>query len=722
MSRKTKPRHEERKKTGRRGKRDRRAVRLSPALIRRILSETDGRSLSWHKLCSQLGIRQEDKACKELDALIRQLERQGEIKRQGRKLALVDNHTWVGTVSAHPDGFGFVDTPDREKGIFLPREEMRGLMHGDKVEVRIIRRRGRESGELVRIIEHAPSTIVARISRQGDMILAEPRSRRMPQAIRVRKEHVGRANDGDWVRLSIERGSNPPWGKVKEVLGSKLDPEQLIELVIIEQQLPESFPDAVRKEAESIAADVDPLEHKERLNLMHLPFVTIDGEDARDFDDAIFVAPRGEGFEAWVAIADVAHYVLPGSELDAEALKRGNSYYFPDRVLPMLPESLSNGVCSLNPHVPRLVMAVRLRFDANGICRSTRVHEAIIRSHARLTYGQASRWLEQHDAHAIEDREIRRMLEHALRLHNKLARRRRLRGALDLDVPEVRAVLHEGRLSHMAAGERNVAHHLIEELMLAANTAVAQFFAHQHCPVLYRVHAPPEREAIESLNHFLAPFGVSIPLPKGRGRVRPGDVQRVLEEAEGKPYAHVLHRLVLRSMQQAKYTPSNEGHFGLAYQHYCHFTSPIRRYADLTVHRRLKALIRNLNPDKVQPASKLGEIGEHVSTTERVQQRAEWDIQAMLAALYHQRHVGEEMEAIVSGLSKRRVFVELQPSLAEGSLSLDDLGEEYVLDERAHRLYARHGRGSIGLGDTIRVRLERTDPVRGRIDVSLLER
>ncbi|RMG92595.1 MAG: ribonuclease R [Zetaproteobacteria bacterium] len=686
------------------------------------MSGTEGQALSWHKLCAQLGIRQEDKAYQDVEALIRHMEHQGEIKRQGRKLALVDNHTWVGTVSAHPDGFGFVDTPDREKGIFLPREEMRGLMHGDKVEVRIVRRRGRESGELIRIIEHAPSIIVARITRKGDMILAEPRSRRMPQTIRIRKEHVGQANDGDWVRLSIERGSNPPWGKVKEVIGSKLDPKQLIDLVIIEQQLPESFPAPVQKEAESIAGEVDPLEHKERLNLMHLPFVTIDGEDARDFDDAIFVAPRGEGFEAWVAIADVAHYVLPGSDLDAEALKRGNSYYFPDRVLPMLPESLSNGVCSLNPHVPRLVMAVRLRFDANGICRSTRIHEAVIRSHARLTYGQASRWLEHRDAHAIEDGKIRQMLEHALRLHNKLARRRRLRGALDLDVPEVRAVLHEGRLSHMAAGERNVAHHLIEELMLAANTAVAQFFAHQHCPLLYRVHAPPEREAIESLNHFLAPFGVFIPLPKGKGKVKPGDVQRVLEEAEGKPYAHVLHRLVLRSMQQAKYTPTNEGHFGLAYQHYCHFTSPIRRYADLTVHRRLKALIRNLNPDKVQPASKLAEIGEHVSTTERVQQRAEWDIQAMLAALYHQRHVGEEMQAIVSGLSKRRVFVELQPSLAEGSLSLDDLDGEYLLDERAHRLYARHGRGSIGLGDTIRVRLERTDPVRGRIDVSLLLR
>jgi len=628
--------------------------------------------------------------------------------------------TWVGVVSAHPDGFGFVDVAGRDKGIFLPHEQMHGLMHGDTVEVRIVRKRGRESGELVRIVQPAPATIIAQLRRQGQLILAEPRSRRVPQTIVVRRKDTLDARDGDWVRLDIERGQ-PPHGKVREVLGRSMQPKQLIELLIAEHQLPETFPAPVMREASSLPDRVDPAQWPERTDLRKLPFVTIDGEDARDFDDAICVRPRGEGFEAWVAIADVAEYVPPGSALDHEALARGNSFYFPDRVIPMLPEALSNGLCSLNPRVPRLAMAVRLRFDANGICRSVRIHEAIIESQARLTYTQATAWLEHRDAQAVEQPKLRDMLDHAHRLHLKLAKRRALRGALDLDVPEVRAVLHEGRLSGMVAGERNVAHHLIEELMLAANTAIAEWFERQQCPLLYRVHPAPEREAIESLNRFLAPFGVAIPLPRGKGRLRSAQVQEVLEQAEGKPYAHVLHRLVLRSMQQARYTPDNEGHFGLAYRHYCHFTSPIRRYADLTVHRRLKAMLRGQNPDKVQPSRGLAEIGEHVSRQERIQQRIEWDVQAMLAALYHQKDVGKTMRAVVSGMSKRRLFVELADTLAEGSLALDQLAGEFTLDEDRHRLHARSGAWNIGLGDTIEVRIDAVDPVRGLISVSLTD-
>ena len=627
---------------------------------------------------------------------------------------------WIGIVSAHPDGFGFVDVAERDKGIFIPREEMRELMHGDKVEVRLVHRRGRESGEIVRIIEHAPSIIVAQLVAKQGVIMAEPRSRRMPQAILVRKQDTLDAHDGDWVRLNIQRGSNPPHGKVIEVLGRDMQPEQLIDLIIAEQQLPESFPDAVLHEPAQFAAEVNPRQWPQRTDLRHISFVTIDGADARDFDDAICVHARGEGFEAWVAIADVAEYVRPGSALDKEALARGNSFYFPDRVIPMLPESLSNGLCSINPHVPRLAMAVRLRFDANGICRSTRIYEAIIESRARLTYTQASEWLEQRNSDAVADADIRRMLDDAMRLHHKLAKRRSLRGALDLDVPEVRAVLHEGRLGGMVPGERNIAHHLIEEMMLAANTAVAEWFERQQCPLLYRVHAAPEREAIESLNRFLAPFGVTIPLPRGKGKVKPGDVQDVLERSEGKIYSHVLHRLVLRSMQQAKYTPHNEGHFGLAYRHYCHFTSPIRRYADLTVHRRLKALLRKENPDAVQPADTLAEIGEHVSVQERKQQRTEWDVQAMLAALYHQKDVGKTMLAVISGMSKRRLFVELADTLAEASMPLEALGHEFTLDESMHRLFARHGQASFGLGDTIEVRIDSTDPIRGLINVSFI--
>jgi len=632
--------------------------------------------------------------------------------------------TWTGIVSAHPDGFGFVDVKDKDKGLFLPREEMKTLMHGDVVEVRTSFKRGRESAELIRIVEEAPSILIGQLTLQGGIGLVQPRSRKMPQSILVKTRDAKGAHDGDWVRLQVQRGASPLRGKVLEVLGDDLNPERLIDLIVAEQQLPVEFPAAVLAEANTLADHVSKKDMEGRMDLRHLPFVTIDGADARDFDDAICVLPRGEGFEAWVAIADVAHYVRPGTMLDEEALARGNSFYFPDRVIPMLPEKLSNGLCSLNPDVPRLAMAVRMRFDASGRRRAVQAYDAVIHSQARLTYTQAAKWLDERDEQSVPGTKAREMLDHAARLYRKLDHNRKRRGALDLDVPEVRAVLHEGRVTAMGSDDRNIAHHLIEEMMLAANTAIAEYLESHHCALLYRVHPAPERQAIDSLNEFLAPFGIFVRLPKIRdenNKVRPGDVQFVLEKSGGKPFAHVLHRLVLRSMQQARYTPENEGHFGLAYPVYCHFTSPIRRYADLTVHRRLKAVLRKQSPDKVQPVAELASIGVHVSAQERIQQRAEWDTQAMLAALYHQKDVGQRMPAMISGVTKRRIFVELEATLAEGSLSLDDLGGLFVLDEANHRLHARKGGINYGLGDKIEVVIESTDPVRGLIRVSLAE-
>lgn len=632
--------------------------------------------------------------------------------------------TWTGIVSAHPDGFGFVDVKDKDKGLFLPREEMKSLMHGDVVEVRTTFKRGRESAELIRIIEEAPSILVGQFILQGGVGLVQPRSRKIPQTILVKARDAGGAHDGDWVRLQVQRGASPLRGKVLEVLGDNLNPGRLIDLIVAEQQLPVDFPAPVLAETSHLSDNVSEKDMEGRTDLRHLPFVTIDGADARDFDDAICVLPRGEGFEAWVAIADVAHYVRPGSALDEEAMARGNSFYFPDRVIPMLPEKLSNGLCSLNPDVPRLATAVRMRFDVSGRRRAVQAYEAVIHSRARLTYARAANWLAERDDTAVTEPNVRDMLDHATRLYRILDKQRKRRGALDLDVPEVRAVLHEGKVAAMGSDERNIAHHLIEEMMLAANTAVAEYLENHHCALLYRVHPAPERQAIDSLNEFLAPFGIFVRLPKSKdknNKVRPGDVQFVLEKSEGTPYAHVLHRLVLRSMQQARYTPENEGHFGLAYPVYCHFTSPIRRYADLTVHRRLKAVLRKQDPDKAQPASDLAAIGLHVSVQERKQQRAEWDTQAMLAALYHQKDVGETMPAMISGVTKRRIFVELQPTLAEGSLSVDDLGGLFVLDEANHRLHARKGGINYALGDKVEVIIESTDPVRGLINVSLAD-
>lgn len=636
--------------------------------------------------------------------------------------------SFTGKVSAHPDGFGFVDVEGREKGFFLPHEEMNGLMHGDTVEVRPVRKRGRDSAEVVRIVEHAPTMLVGQFLVQGKIAIVQPRSRKMPQSILIAHGDTAGAHDGDWVRVEINRGAGHLRGKVEEVLGDNLSPSRLIDLIVAEQQLEVEFPPAVTAEANRFSDTV--LESDNiagRKDLRHIPFVTIDGEDARDFDDAICVLPRGEGFEAWVSIADVSHYVLPNSALDKEALARSNSFYFPDRVIPMLPEKLSNGLCSLNPDVARLGMTVRMRFDVNGTRRSIHVYESVIHSQARLTYTQAAAWIEHRDEAAVKKPEIRTMLDDAARLFHKLEKKRKQRGALDLDMPEVRALLKDDVVVDIIASDRNIAHRLIEEMMLAANTAVAEYMDTHDCALLYRIHPAPERQAIETLNEFLAPFGLFVKLPKIKGKdkdtegqqVRPGDVQLVLEQSEGKPFAHVLHRLVLRSMQQAKYTPVNVGHFGLAYDSYAHFTSPIRRYADLIVHRRLKALVRGENPDRVQPVSTLAEIGMQTSIQERKQQRGEWDTQAMLAALFHSKDVGKTMPARIAGLTKRRIFFELEPTLAEGGLNVDDLPGAFELDESGHQLAARRGGAAYHLGDRMDVIIDSTDPVRGQINVRL---
>jgi len=653
-----------------------------------------------------------------------QKKRQGSGKSPWGSVKKKAQQTWTGTVSAHPDGFGFVDVVGVEKGFFLPHEQMNGLMHGDTVEVRAVRNRGRESAEVVRVVEHASAILVGQFLIQGNKAVVQPRSRKIPQNILIAHKETNGAHDGDWVRIEVSRGDGPLRGRVQEVLGDQLTPSKLVDLIIAEQGLDQEFPDKVTAEAKHFSDQVAEKDIHNRKDLRHLPFVTIDGEDARDFDDAICVLPRGDGFETWVAIADVAHYVKAGSALDEEAQQRSNSFYFPDRVIPMLPEKLSNGLCSLNPNVARLAMTVRMRFDANGTRRSIHVYNAVIHSQARLTYTQVAKWLDERDETVIEAPGVCDMLDDAARLFRKQVIKREQRGALDLDMPEVRARLENDAVVDMCAMDRNIAHRLIEEMMLAANTAVAEYMETHNCALLYRVHTPPEREAIEKLNEFLGPFGLFVRLPKAKEKdtnVKPWAVQQVLTQSQGKPFAHVLHRLVLRSMQRAQYTPNNEGHFGLAYETYAHFTSPIRRYADLIVHRRLKALIKGEDPNKAQHESTLAEIGAHASSQERIQQRAEWDTQAMLAALFLAKDVGKTLSARISGLSKRRIFFELEPTMAEGSLDVDALPGAFVLDETGHRLTSKHSGHSYHLGDQLEVVIESADPVRGQIAVRLTD-
>ncbi|MDQ6976160.1 MAG: ribonuclease R [Mariprofundaceae bacterium] len=692
--------------------------RVSSGDILREIDRAKNRSMGMKPLAHALNVTSSSEV-REMQHRIKRLVHKGELAQRGNVLHSSASYV-AGVLHVHPDGFGFVNVDGRSDDVYMANDEIKGLIHGDEIEVALQKYRGRESGRFVTLLHAAPSEMIARIEQAGNIILANPRSRRFPRSILVNAADARQAQHGDWVRLLFDRYSDPLRGKVLEVLGRSMDVEALIDIVQGEHQLPEAFPDGVLREARGCAPDIDIRQHQNRNDLTHLPFVTIDGEDARDFDDAICVIPRGEGFELWVAIADVAHYVAVGSHLDVEAKQRGNSYYLPDRVIPMLPESLSNGLCSLNPHVVRLAMVVRMRIDASGRCRAVRISESLIRSRARLTYAQVTRWLEDGDTNGIDEHHVQNMLSDAASLTRMLLQRRELRGALDLDLPESTIVVTKGSVTAMIRSERNIAHRLIEEMMLATNIAVAEELEKAQRVFLYRTHPAPEMAAINRLNEFLAPLGLPIPMPRKGVGFRPADLQRILFLADQQPWGHVLHRLMLRSMQQASYATNNKGHFGLAYHCYCHFTSPIRRYADLTIHRQIKALITQQNDPYASNEDALSTIGSHISRQERTAQRAEWDTRDMLAALYHRRHLGEVKTAVISGISKRRVFFELLETLAEASIALESLPGNFDLDERRHCLRSPRGIVLFSLGDTVHVRIESCEPVLGQINVALV--
>ena len=692
-----------------------RVPRLRSSEVLRQIDLQEDRSMDHKALGKALKIKSKSDVG-ELKHCIRQLLRQGQLVQHHGKLKTTD-HYYTGILNVHPDGFGFVNCAERREDIYLPADEIHGLIHGDRVEVALQRRRGRESGRFVRLLEAAPAHMVARIERHGNVLLAIPRSRRFPHAVRIDEQHAMQAQDGDWVRLNFNRYSEPLKGKVEKILGKGMNAHELIDLVVHEHGLPDGFPDAALRQASQCPVTVNTALYQQRRDFTHLPFVTIDGEDARDFDDAICVVPRGAGFELWVAIADVAHYVRPGTALDEEARQRGNSFYLPDRVIPMLPEALSNGLCSLKPHQARLAMVARMRMDVTGRCRAVRLYEGIIRSRQRLIYTQVARWLEEGDAQAVADATLQQMLLDAAALAQLLLQRRENRGALDLDIPEAAISLEDGMVGSMHPGQRNQAHRLIEEMMLATNVAVAEELEKHERRFLYRIHPTPEAAAIHRLNAFLAPQGLQLSLPRKHGRSRPEEWQRLLRKADDQAWGHVLHRLMLRSMQQASYTPKNQGHFGLAYRSYAHFTSPIRRYADLCLHRQVKAMLHR-QPDSTTE-EELSAIGNHISAQERIAQRTEWDVRDMLAALYHSQHIGKTMTAVVSGISKRRVFFELLDSLAEASTALEQLPGQYELDEHRHCLRSRRGHTLLSLGDTVHVCIDACDPVLGQITVTL---
>jgi ribonuclease R len=630
----------------------------------------------------------------------------------------------AGRLQGNPAGFAFCLPDDpAEEHVYVPATRVRPAMHGDRVLVRVERlhRRGRPEGRVVKVLERGTTRIVGVFRRGRTTGVVVPQEQRITVPIVVPRGADGGAGDGEMVVASIVRwptATGDAEARVDAVLGPADDPRVETEAVIRAHDLPLDFPPGVVAAARRVARDVPAEARAGRLDLRALPLVTIDGELARDFDDAVHVEAHGTGFLLTVAIADVAAYAPAGDPLDLEARARGTSVYFPDRVVPMLPEELSNGICSLVPGADRLAKVVRLVFDARGRSGEVRFDDAVIRSAARLTYTRVRRALVERDEGVRgELGDLLAPLECAEALARLLTRRRRARGAIDFDLPEAEIVLDpRGHAEAILRAERSIAEELIEEFMLAANEAVARELTRRRLPFLHRVHEPPDPDAVAELARFLEGFGLRLRLE--RGRATPAAVQDVLRRVVGRPEERLVNTVLLRSMKPARYAVEPLGHFGLATDCYTHFTSPIRRYPDLVVHRLLDVALRSAG--RVPPD--LAAIAEESSRRERVAMEAEREIVQLKKIQFMQSRVGETHEGFVTGVAPFGAFVELCDMFVEGLVHVSTLGDDWFEHvAREHSLRGRRSGRRLRIGDAVRVTVAGVSVERRQIDFTLAD-
>ncbi|WP_097460876.1 ribonuclease R [Mangrovitalea sediminis] len=666
--------------------------------------------------------------------------------RRGAYLPISEADLIPGRVQGHRDGFGFVIPDDGGEDLFLSARQMRQVFHGDRVLVRVdgVDDRGRREGVIVEVTEHNTHQVVGRLFREGGVAFVAPENTRHSQEILVADDDCLGSWHGQYVTVEIVRQPTlrtKPTGRVVEVLGDHMAPGMEIAVAIRSYDIPHIWPPAVDRQAAEISDVVGESDKNGRVDLRDLPLVTIDGEDARDFDDAVYceARPRG-GWRLVVAIADVAHYVRPGTPLDEEAVNRGNSVYFPDHVVPMLPEKLSNGLCSLNPEVDRLCMVCDMTISSQGRISGYSFYEGVMHSHARLTYNKVSQMLEHPDSDV--GRELREQysgvvprLEALYGLYKTLRDARQERGAIDFETTETRIIFTTGRkIDEVVPIQRNDAHKLIEECMLCANVATARFLKHHKLPALYRVHEGPSKEKLAGLRQFLAELGLQLP---GGDEPEPMDYQSLLSSIKERPDAHVIQTVMLRSLSQAVYSPEEKGHFGLGYASYAHFTSPIRRYPDLTVHRAIKSVIhaggdtdKTVRRPKKRSAelarypydfARMVQLGEQCSMTERRADDATRDVMAWLKCEFLQQHVGESYAGVISAVTAFGFFVELQGVYTEGLVHISSLqGDYYHFDKVKHRLVGERSGTSFRLGEEVSVRVMRVDLEDRKIDLELL--
>jgi len=644
---------------------------------------------------------------------------------QNRKRGLVPvdaDNLIAGRVTAHPDGFGFVIVEDSDKDIFLNGKQMRQVLHGDRVVVCVtgVDRRGRREGRIVDVVERANKSLVGRLSIDRGTTVVLPDNKRIHQDLLIAPGELADAKNGDMVVAEIieqPTRRHQPVGKIIEVLGQHLRPGMEIDVALHSHGIPAQWPDEVLEQAAAFSTTVDANAAEGRMDVRKTRMITIDGVDARDFDDAVWCEPLESGWRLLVAIADVAHYVSIGSALDAEAIERGTSVYFPGRVVPMLPEVLSNGLCSLNPEVDRLCMICELRLDGDGNVKKTRFHNGILRSHARLTYDQVNEMLTDNNS-PLRDKHasLMPMIQELHKLYKVLAAKRRIRGAIEFDSNETHIVFDDNKkIKEIVPIERNDAHKLIEECMILANIHAAAFLEEKEIPALYRVHAGPKTDRLEDLRAFLALRSLVL---GGGDQPSALDYAALAELIADRPDRSVIQTVMLRSMQQAVYQPKNEGHFGLALDQYAHFTSPIRRYPDLLVHRALKfAIAHGKSSGYHYSREAMAALGESCSRTERRAEDASRDVVAWLKCEYMQDHVGAEFDGVITAVTSFGLFVELKGIHIEGLIHVTNLARDfYKFDQAAQAMIGERTGRQYRLGDTIRVQVAAVNLEERKID------
>jgi len=628
----------------------------------------------------------------------------------------------VGTVQGRREGDGLLLPDDGSAALYLSAHDMREVMHGDRVAARIEgpRFRGRPQATIVEVLERRTREVVGRLHAEGGIAFVVADNPRVTQRVMVPATQLGGAQPGQIVIVEITRAPDraaQPAGRVVRVLGEHGAPGMETEIAIHSHGLPFEFPPAVVAEAAAFGDRIPQAAVAGREDLRGLALVTIDGEDARDFDDAVWCERARSGWRLIVAIADVGHYVHPGSALDAEARERGTSVYFPNRVLPMLPESLSNGLCSLVPDEDRLCLACELRVNDAGHITRSRFFEGVMRSAARFTYGEVGGFLARPEGRHPPRLEAQRERLLALQgVYRSLTRERTGRGALELDTPELKLRFDaQGRVVALVEQPRNEAHRLIEECMIAANIAAARFLDRHRVPTLYRVHGLPELERLETLRQFLREFGLWLPAAE---EVEPEHLRDLLRRIGDRPDAMLISTAVIRSMPQAVYQPGNIGHFGLALEHYAHFTSPIRRYPDLVVHRGIRQVLEGGEPGQlVDWHGPFPALGQDCSFRERRADEATRGAISWLKCYYMQDHVGEEFDGVVSGVVDFGLFVQLDGLQVDGLVHVSALGQDYFARDRSgYRLVGRSSGRVFRLGDRMRVRVVNVSLDERRVD------